>query len=573
MRDKFAFENLEKFSTQSIARHRSSGSIPEELIRICERAMHRDKLLRYNNTNEMVQEISEWLDGSKKQEQALSVVKEAIELNVKREDLEYEAANLKLVAEGELKKIPLWETEELKSVWWEKEEKASLLLNQATMVDVLQEHLLMAALTHKSDLIEAHIALAERYQMIHKESENNRELLQQIRAETLLREHVHALPQAHPKRINFLEYLDGKGTVTLEIEQDDVGVCLEAYRPHHRRLIPELIADLGNLPIESYLLAMGSYCFRLSKKGFHDVRYPVSIGRLEHWDCQGPDGMKYPIVLPKLEEIDADECFVPSGWFWAGGDPDATRGLPRQRIWLDSFVMKRFPVTNREFLEFLNDLLEQGREEEALRFAPQTLVGQSGEMGAMFYSRDSKSRFVISVDAEGEPWNLDWPVCMVDWYGAISYAKWKSEQTNQTWRLPHELEWAKATRGVDGRFYAWGDGFDASYTCMRQSRPEKVLPSITSEFPLDESVYGIRGLIGNMSDWMSSKWFDDWDDLNQNFYKDLSYVGDAQPTDLMTVRGGGWSDSPQHLRAAQRNAVNPVDRHYTLGFRLVRSFK
>ena len=60
---------------------------------------------------------------------------------------------------------------------------------------------------------------------------------------------------------------------------EGVEVLLEKYVPHHRRLVPKLIANLGTAPIVSHSLEMGSYRLRLRKEGHHEVLYPVHIGR------------------------------------------------------------------------------------------------------------------------------------------------------------------------------------------------------------------------------------------------------------------------------------------------------
>ena len=61
---------------------------------------------------------------------------------------------------------------------------------------------------------------------------------------------------------------------------------------------------------------------------------------------------------------------------WSGGDRDAGRSLPRQRLWVAGMVLGRFPVTNAEYIAFLNDLVEQGREADALRHVPQARAGR-----------------------------------------------------------------------------------------------------------------------------------------------------------------------------------------------------
>ena len=70
-----------------------------------------------------------------------------------------------------------------------------------------------------------------------------------------------------------------------------------------------------------------------------------------------------------------------------------------------------------------------------------------------YYHRDERGQF------EPVPsWRPDLPVLNVDWHCATAYAAWKAEREGTPWRLPWDLEWEKAARGVDGRIFPWGDG-------------------------------------------------------------------------------------------------------------------
>lgn len=545
--------------------------IPDELVEICERAMQRQISARYSSVQELAEAISDWLDGSKKREQALKIVEEALDLTVQRELLEIEATELLDEAKQGLKQIPSWETEDVKGEWWEREHRAKMLQTQSQMLDIEQEQKLQGALTHKADLEEAHIALAERYRVEHEQAEIERDTHRITQSEVRLREHATALPEQHLIRIEHLQYLKGTGAVSLMTDVEGVEVLLEQYVPHHRRLIPKLIANLGEVPISSYSLEMGSYRLRLRKKGHHEVFYPVYIGRGEHWDGVDPNGFQQPIVIPKLGTLEADDCYVPSGWFWAGGDKDSPQSFERKRIWVDAFIMKKFPVTNREYLVFLNDLLKQGREKDALKWVPRERAGQSGQTGSMIYGRGAHGEFILVPDADGDVWNLDWPVCMVDWHCAKAFADWKSQLSGHPWRLLHEIEWEKGARGTDGRFFVWGDEFDASYACTAQSHQGRMLPACVDSFPIDESVYGVRGLAGNMMDWTGSAWSESWDE--SSVCNDRLFLDNMdENTDISRVdRGGSWSIISRRSRASVRNSNIPSIRWYYLGFRLGRS--
>ena len=105
--------------------------------------------------------------------------------------------------------------------------------------------------------------------------------------------------------------------------------------------------------------------------------------------------------------------------------------------------MAKTPVTNRQYIEFLNALIDQGQEDEALKWVPRERTSQSGQLGSMIYGRNAEGHFRLVPDADGDLWRLDWPVLMVNWACALAYAKWIARKTGLKWRLPTEIEWEK----------------------------------------------------------------------------------------------------------------------------------
>jgi eukaryotic-like serine/threonine-protein kinase len=311
----------------------------------------------------------------------------------------------------------------------------------------------------------------------------------------------------------------------------------------------------------------------LRAPGHHEVRYPVTIGRHEHWRSVRPGTSALaPIVLPPLGTIDDDEVYVPGGFFLCGGDPQAAgEVLPRQHVWVDSFVMRRHPITNSELLAMANDLIDAGSEQRALSVVPRQRGTTALEAGPHVWARDpATGHFQLGSDDEGLTWEPRAPAFMVSWHGAMTYAAWLARRIGRPYRLPGELEVEKAARGVDGRAFPWGNAFDPSYACMRLSH-EAVRPVSVDEFPVDESPYGVRGLAGNIVEWCLDEYRREGPPIARGLYAPPSELtADAGAVDR-TVRGGCFLFDSFLLRAATRHNTVSIVRDVTLGFRLVRS--
>lgn len=72
-------------------------------------------------------------------------------------------------------------------------------------------------------------------------------------------------------------------------------------------------------------------------------------------------------------------------------------------------------------------------------------------------------------------------------------------------RLPTDLEWELAVRGVDGRDYPWGNRFDQSRANV-PGLPEKGAPSPSLKpvdaYPNERSPFGLVDTVGNAGDWV-----------------------------------------------------------------------
>ena len=539
--------------------------IADDLAEVVSRAMHRDPLCRHPDANALASDVEAWLQGSHRRDIARAMVVEADKTRALALSHRRAAAELREAAARALLAIPKWASAEDKAACWEMEDQALELERQADLVDAQRVQAYRAALSHAADSPEAHAALVAHHReqlLLHEQQLNPGSA---AIAALHLRRHLLALPASHPSRARGISWLDGEGDLALPRSESDVRFSLERLVLRQRRLVPEPVRELEPDSNAQIALPVGSWLLRAHASGRSTAVYPFRIDRGAGWSALHPKtGAPAPLRLLPVDALEADHVYVPGGWFLAGGDAKAPgTPLSARRVWVESFVSDRFPVTHRKYLRFLNALVQSGREDDALRHAPRLMGVGPGTVGPLLYAY-AAGTFSLDTAAAGAPWSEDTPVVLVDWHGACAYAAWMSETTGRPWRLLDELEREKAARGVDGRFFPWGDAFDPSWCTMRDSHSGAPRPSEVTGSPLDESVYGVRGMAGNVLDWTGTVYA-----LDGQVPDGAALVVQSDDgVGRRVTRGGSWNDAASSARCATRYNLDPTVRLNFLSFRL-----
>ena len=313
--------------------------------------------------------IGQWLDGSRRRQQALTLVEQAQQLDTQILTLADQAEVLAMEAAQLFSSISPWQPTTDKLAAWRKEDEALTLKADVALMHFQQVQLYRSALTHKADLAEAHAALAAHYRQEHQTSEERGETDKANRYQIVLREHVNALPGHHEARAEHLRYLDGTGTLTLDTQPSNVHATLIPYEHRERRLQPGPEEKIGQTPLLNHPILMGTFAVRLECEGYHPALMPVHNKRATDVNRLDPDGQEVPVELLPLGLLGPDDCYVPpAGVCWVAMQRRPTAS-PQIGFWIDGFVMRRFAITHREYLDFLNALVHRGDEDEALRRA------------------------------------------------------------------------------------------------------------------------------------------------------------------------------------------------------------
>ena len=234
---------------------------------------------------------------------------------------------------------------------------------------------------------------------------------------------------------------------------------------------------------------------------------------------------------------DGEMVLVAAGNFTMGATPEQQRAVmgfgwspgwyeridqlvksagPPHPVYLVSFFIDKYEVTNRQYTEFV----------DATQYPAPPFWGNRQLRGP------------------------DQPVVGVSWHEADAFCRWSGK------RLPTEAEWEKAARGTQGFAYPWGDTWSRERSRTAEGIARRPLNDFSAwlewqqtalqdarvaraakvgTHPEGASPYGAMDMAGNVWEWVAD-WYD------PSYYERSSIRNPSGPPsgERKVVRGGAW---------------------------------
>jgi len=236
--------------------------------------------------------------------------------------------------------------------------------------------------------------------------------------------------------------------------------------------------------------------------------------------------------------------FVEGGTFEMGSN-EISMAKPAHEVEIDDFYIGKYEITNRQFLQFLNDygssVVKAGTHKD------ETLIREY--------------EFSLHKDENGKwcyfPGFENHPVVNVTWYGASEFCKFYG------YRLPTEAEWEFAARGgnkshnyyFSGGNLAWDVAW---YKCNSDQLASRVCQKKPNEL-------GLYDMSGNVWEWCAD-WF-----LMDYFEKSPKKNPKGADTSVFkVVKGGSWFVDSTRIRPQNRINTSPDEFYLDFGFRIAK---
>lgn len=165
-------------------------------------------------------------------------------------------------------------------------------------------------------------------------------------------------------------------------------------------------------------------------------------------------------------------------------------------------------------------------------------------------------------------WKPEYPVSLVSWEDAREYCAWRGA------RLPTEAEFERASRGVAGRQFPWGDLYNSRLAnhgrygvadTDAEDGFEELAP--VASYPEGRTPEGFLDLAGNVAEWVLDRYAPAYP---EQALRDPTGPSASSSNVHRVVRGGHFKSAPVWLRGAARDSQMPGQRSPHLGFRCAR---
>jgi len=230
-----------------------------------------------------------------------------------------------------------------------------------------------------------------------------------------------------------------------------------------------------------------------------------------------------------------------------------------QKIQVAAFDIDKYMVTNRDFLDFVND---NGYNTRSLWSDADWDWKVTDQISHPVFWNGRGDEWRYRTMFEEVPLPLDWPV-YVSHAEASAFARWAGKA------LPTEAQWHRAAygraNGPENSSYPWGA--DPPRPARGNFDFQRWDPIPVNALPAGDSVFGVSGLLGNGWEWTSTAFGPLPGFERFAFYP--GYSADFFDGKHFVMKGGSPRTAASMLRRSFRNWFQPRYQYVYAGFRCV----
>ena len=217
-------------------------------------------------------------------------------------------------------------------------------------------------------------------------------------------------------------------------------------------------------------------------------------------------------------------------WRWFDGEIE-------RKITLPSFFIDRYLVTQAQYEQFVQEIGHRVPHITHTEYQKQGFLVHPYREVRPYLWKDNKLPEQLH----------NHPIVLVSVDDAEAYCHWRGKKETRNSRLPTEDEWEKAARGIDHRYFPWGNQWDPNRLNTAEKGPYQT--TAVARYPQGKSPYGAFDMAGNVFQWTRTP-------LRTGSTR---YI----------LKGCSWDDEAGICRAAARHSRQKTSRHILIGFRCI----
>jgi len=263
--------------------------------------------------------------------------------------------------------------------------------------------------------------------------------------------------------------------------------------------------------------------------------------------------------MPNPTKIERKSVFIKGGLFelgYNGKEYCYDIELPEHKVYLNDFKIDSFPITNSQYLEFMED---GGYENYKYWLSDGWEKVKKNEWKSPMYWEKQDGKWKVRDFLGIREINPNEPVCHVSYYEANAFCKWAGK------RLPTEAEWEKAACWNEEKqvktIFPWGNESPSEHNSNLLESYHWGCTEIGS-YHEGKSPSGCHQMIGDVWEWTASE-FTGYPGFRTGFDE----YNDKWFTNQKVLRGGSFGTSKMSIRGSYRNFFRLDERWLFSGFR------